>query len=90
VFLVILVLSGLLNFAYFFPIVYTAFFGQGADPGRCNEASPALWVPLAITALLSLVLGIMPNAGLAFYHLAWQAATSLITGPGYRLAGGTP
>jgi multicomponent Na+:H+ antiporter subunit D len=89
VFLAILVLSGLLNFAYFFPIIYTAFFGQGAAPVRYNEASAALWVPLAITALLSLVLGIVPNAGLALYHLAWQAATSLIADTGHRLAGGT-
>jgi multicomponent Na+:H+ antiporter subunit D len=90
VFLAVLVLSGILNFAYFFPIVYTAFFGQGATPVRFNEASAALWVPLAITALLSIVLGIVPNAGLALYHLAWQAADSLIAGTGHRLAGGAP
>jgi multicomponent Na+:H+ antiporter subunit D len=90
VFLAILVLSGILNFAYFFPIVYTAFFGRGTAPARFNEASAALWVPLAITALLSLVLGIVPNAGLALYHLAWQAADSLIAGTGHRLAGGMP
>lgn len=90
VFLAILVLSGLLNFAYFFPIIYTAFFGQGATPPRFNEASPALWVPLVLTALLSMLLGIAPNAGLELYRLAWQAADSLIAGTGHRLAGGTP
>ena len=33
-----------------------------------------MWAPLALTALVSIVLGIYPNAGLHFYDLAWAAA----------------
>jgi len=66
VFLAVLVLSGLLNAAYFFPIVYAAFFG-GEGRMRFDEAGPGLWVPLAGTAALSVVLGLAPDAGLHLY-----------------------
>jgi multicomponent Na+:H+ antiporter subunit D len=90
VFLGILVLSGLLNAAYFFPIILTAFFGQGVPAPHVREARALVWVPLALTALLSLVLGIVPNAGLHLYHLAWQAAGQLMAGPAPRATGGVP
>ena len=88
VFLAVLVASGILNFAYFFPVVYTAFFGRPGEAIRYDEANPALWAPLALTALVSIVLGIYPNAGLQFYDLAWAAAESVIAGSGRELAGG--
>ena len=88
VFLAVLVASGILNFAYFFPVVYTAFFGRPGQTVRFDEANTALWAPLAVTALLSFVLGIYPNAGLQFYDLAWAAAESVMAGAGHSLAGG--
>ena len=88
VFLAVLVASGILNFAYFFPVVYTAFFGRPGEAIRYDEANPALWAPLALTALVSIVLGIYPNAGLQFYDLAWAAAESVMAGAGRELAGG--
>ena len=88
VFLGVLVTSGILNFAYFFPVVYTAFFGRPGQAIRFDEANPALWAPLAVTALVSVVLGIYPNAGLQFYDLAWAAAESVMAAAGQRLAGG--
>ena len=88
VFLAVLVASGVLNFAYFFPVVYTAFFGRPGEAVRYDEANPALWAPLALTALVSIVLGIYPNAGLHFYDLAWAAAESVMAGAGRELAGG--
>ncbi len=81
VFLGILVLSGLLNVAYFFPIVVQAFFGQRLDAAPLHEARPLVWVPLALTAFLSLLLGVVPDAGLSLYHLAWLVAGQLIAGP---------
>jgi multicomponent Na+:H+ antiporter subunit D len=90
VFLGIWLLSGLLNFAYFFPIISSAFFGPGMTTFRRHEAGLALWAPLACTALIALLLGIVPNAGLEFYRLAWQAAESLSAGPGRLQAGGLP
>ena len=88
VFLAVLVASGILNFAYFFPIVYTAFFGRPGQSVRYDEANPALWAPLALTAVVSLILGIYPNAGLQFYDLAWAAAESVMAAAGQHLAGG--
>jgi hypothetical protein len=43
---------------------------------------------LAATAVVSLILGVYPNAGLQFYHLAWSAAESVMAGAGQALAGG--
>jgi multicomponent Na+:H+ antiporter subunit D len=90
IFLAVLVTSGLLNFAYFFPIVYSAFFGQPEQQIRYSEASALLWLPLAITAAISLILGVAPNAGPAFYALAWHAAERAVSGATQMLAGGMP
>ncbi len=90
VFLGVLILSGLLNIAYFFPIIHSAFFGDPETPRQVSEAPPALWVPLALTATISLLLGIAPNAGVEFYQLAWKAAGSIAAGSGRMLAGGLP
>ncbi|GIX46776.1 MAG: cation:proton antiporter [Candidatus Tectimicrobiota bacterium] len=90
VFLGVLVASGLLNFAYFFPIVYSAFFSPAPAPGRWREVSPALWLPLATTALLAVVLGLFPNAGGALYRLSWQVAERALSTAGPLLAGGGP
>lgn len=85
VFVVVLVGSGLLNVAYFFPIVYDAFFR--APHGTVSPERPSLTVPLAATALVALLLGIAPNIGIGFYRLAWSAATSVVGGAD---AGGLP
>ncbi len=87
VFLVVLVTSGLLNFAYFFPIVYSGFFGNKDQPIRYDEAPVLLWLPLALTAMISVMLGVYPNAGWELYQLAWKAAENVIAGPGNLLAG---
>lgn len=84
----VLVLSGLLNFAYFFPIVYTGFFGTRDTPFRFEEPSILLWLPLTVTAVISILLGIFPDIGLHFYQLAWQAAESLVAPTPVMLAGG--
>ena len=60
--LVFLLTSSLLNAGYFLPIVYRAFFRQpvAADLGL-TEAAPAMVVPLTVTAIFTLVLGIFPG-----------------------------
>ena len=85
VFIVVLVASGLLNLAYFFPIVYDAFFAPAH-----GEVTPERWTltaPLAAAALVALLLGIRPDLGAGFYRLAWSAATSVVAG---SAAGGVP
>ena len=68
--LAVLVVSSLLNAAYFVPVVYQAFFGPppAADAGRTyREAPPAVLIPLCVTAVLSVVLGLWPGL---FMHFA--------------------
>lgn len=81
VFIAVLLASGVLNFAYFFPIVYTAFF-RGAPGGRLDENGVAITLPLTVTALAAVVLGMYPDAGLHVYELAWRAARSVVAGAG--------
>ena len=60
----VLVTSTILNAAYFAPVVYQAFFGQPtAADGRHHytEASPAMVVPLCLTAVVSVVIGFYPD-----------------------------
>ncbi len=65
----VLIASTLLNAAYFAPVVYHGFFGQppAADahhPPR--EAHPAMVVPLSITAVISVLIGIYPDFFMQF------------------------
>ena len=73
----VLVLSGLLNAAYLFPIVQRAFFRRGVGLEGRREASAWMVVPLVLTALLSLALGIYPNI---FFDLARRAAAGIFGG----------
>jgi multicomponent Na+:H+ antiporter subunit D len=81
IFVFVLVTSGLLNLAYFYPIVYDAFFGNREAPAG-REARWTMSLPLAITALASVAFGLAPDLGFAFFTLAWQAAESVVTGGG--------
>ncbi|MCH7487661.1 MAG: monovalent cation/H+ antiporter subunit D family protein, partial [Proteobacteria bacterium] len=69
VFLAVLLVSSVLNAAYFLPVTYTAFFEKekegsaGADavaPGDIREI-PLVTIPLVATAILSLVMGVYPG-----------------------------
>jgi multicomponent Na+:H+ antiporter subunit D len=77
-YIVVLFASGLLNFAYFFPIVQMAFLGSDR-PVSFGDGRPALTIPLALTAVAAVVLGIAPDAVLNLYQLAWQAARSIVS-----------
>ncbi|KUK29933.1 MAG: Multisubunit sodium/proton antiporter, MrpD subunit [Methanosarcinales archeaon 56_1174] len=57
----VMVASGILNAAYFLPIVYTAFFNKPKEGEQFTEAPMIMVVPLLITALLTLTLGIAPQ-----------------------------
>jgi formate hydrogenlyase subunit 3/multisubunit Na+/H+ antiporter MnhD subunit len=83
--LAVLLISSLLDIVYFFPIIYTAFFGkpnERTDGGNSNkkpeikEASLFMLVPLTITAIFSIVFCLFPNT---FYilELAQIAVASL-------------
>ncbi|RLA36618.1 MAG: monovalent cation/H+ antiporter subunit D family protein [Gammaproteobacteria bacterium] len=66
VFLFVLLASSVLNAAYFLPVVYKAFFESeavGADraPDEPIREIPMVAIPLCITALLSLLIGVYPD-----------------------------
>ncbi len=75
--LLILVISGLLNAAYFFPIVHRAFFREPRNLEGKKEASAFMVVPLVITAILSLLFGLYPDLWLHFYQLATKIAANI-------------
>lgn len=60
--LVFLLTSSLLNAGYFMPVVFRAFFRKPAQADLAlTEASPAMVVPLAVTAAITLLLGFFPG-----------------------------
>lgn len=65
-FLIVLLISSVLNAAYFLPISYVAFFGTEARewPATVREI-PMLTIPLVATAILSVLMGIFPDYFLA-------------------------
>jgi multicomponent Na+:H+ antiporter subunit D len=66
----VLVASALLNAAYFAPVVYHAFFSPApaTDAGhQYREAPLAMLIPLCITALISVLIGVFPDV---FMHFA--------------------
>lgn len=85
----VLLASGLLNTAYLFPIVYRAFFrlpapaGGSGDDARFAAAESRGWtmvVPLAVTAVVALLLGMFPQHILNFWHLTLQTTVAVVGG----------
>jgi multicomponent Na+:H+ antiporter subunit D len=60
---IVLLSSTLLNAAYFAPIVYQGFFGKktSSDNHKYSEAHPSMVVPLTITAVISVLIGLYPG-----------------------------
>ena len=79
VFLGVLLVSGILNAAYLLPIVTRAFFRRSADHPRIDEASALMTVPIALTMVLSILLGVFPDAIFRFFSLA-EAIVASVTG----------
>ena len=84
-FLAVYVLSGVLNAAYLFPIVFRAFRnvpveGHAERSASVDEASGLMVVPLMITAGLALVLGLAPDAAFGFMELALDVSAA-VTAP---------
>ncbi|MDI6889587.1 MAG: monovalent cation/H+ antiporter subunit D family protein [Thermodesulfovibrionales bacterium] len=82
VFLFVFLTSAFLDAAFFFPIVYRAFFKnpkEDVNP-HFNEASMFMVIPLMTTAVASLVLGIFPNALVHFYEIVTLAVQNILGG----------
>ncbi|MFH0907284.1 MAG: monovalent cation/H+ antiporter subunit D family protein [bacterium] len=60
----VLLTSTLLNAAYFAPIIYQGYFGALSEHDQRHppkEAHPAMVIPLTITALISVAIGVFPQ-----------------------------
>jgi multicomponent Na+:H+ antiporter subunit D len=67
--IVILLISTLLNAAYFAPVVYQGFFGKPSEADvkhKFSEAHPAMVIPLSVTAVISVLIGLYPNFFMRF------------------------
>jgi formate hydrogenlyase subunit 3/multisubunit Na+/H+ antiporter MnhD subunit len=81
IFLSVILISSLLDVVYFFPIIYSAFFREPEDrskEGR-SEAPLLVLLPLAITAIFSIVFFFFPNT-LYIMDLVKTAAGNLFGG----------
>ena len=78
--LAVLLLSGLLNAAYLFPIVIRAFFRSSEAFSQFDEAPLLMVVPLLLTAAFALLLGVYPDGVLRFYSLTSEATSSVFAG----------
>ncbi len=77
----ILVISGLLNVGYFFPIIWRAYFKKGGpELEKYGEASPFMVVPIMVTAALSVIFGLFPDLFFNFYELASNISNSIFNG----------
>jgi multicomponent Na+:H+ antiporter subunit D len=67
--LAVLVVSTLLNAAYFVPVVYQGFFGlaPAADAGVVRREAPlSVLIPLCATAVISVLIGVFPDLIMQF------------------------
>ncbi len=82
-FLVVLLISSVLNAAYFFPVVFRAFFKKpepGSGDEKFSEASPFMVVPICIAATYSIVLFFAPNAPMRFFDIAKMVVMQMTQG----------
>lgn len=81
---VLFFLSGLLNAAYFLPIILRGFCyapdASHADHLPAGEATPWMVVPLCITATLAVLFGMFPSFPLPFFDLAREITQSVFAG----------
>ena len=79
VLMVVFLVSTLLNAAYFFPIVFRAFFPKGESSrfswNSIEEAPAACVIPICVTACLTIILFIFPGV---FLKLAHQFIASIM------------
>jgi multicomponent Na+:H+ antiporter subunit D len=82
IFLFVFLASALLDAAFFFPIVFRAFFKKPREDVtmQFNEASLFMVTPLMITAVLSVIWGIFPNAFVHFIEIASLAVQNIMGG----------
>ncbi|MBQ6622789.1 MAG: monovalent cation/H+ antiporter subunit D family protein [Mogibacterium sp.] len=78
-FVATLIVSALLALTYLTPVVMIAFKRDTVNPEFTSygEANYAMLIPLVITAVISIVLGLAPNFGLHLYDMALMAGNAI-------------
>ena len=90
--MVVLVAAAILALSYLMPVV-RIFFGKETSVVSENGhhvskyAVTAMVVPLALTAVIAIILGFVPNAGPHLYDMAQMAAEAITEEGGVYLAG---
>jgi len=70
-FIILIVLSGLLNAAYYFPIIWQAYFTSGHNVQLKMDKVPlSMLIPIVIMAVGIIYMGIFPTGPLAFLEKA--------------------
>ncbi|MCS7206754.1 MAG: monovalent cation/H+ antiporter subunit D family protein [Dehalococcoidia bacterium] len=82
VYLALLMVSGLLNAAYLFPIPVRGFLRPAGHSARRDEANPLLLVPVLLACALSVILGLAPNIPFPLFTLVERATTAVLNGGG--------
>ena len=60
--MIVLLVSSILNAAYFLPVAYVAFFGTEAPESAATiHEIPMVTIPLVATAILSVLMGLFPE-----------------------------
>jgi len=77
IFIFVLIASGLLNAAYFFPVVYRAFFMESKTSLSWNEARFTMLIPITVTAALAILFGAVPYLIRQQHHLASLATLQI-------------
>ncbi len=75
----VLLVSAILNAAYFFPVIYVAFFKKPDHELAYKEAPLTMLVPLVVTAIISIIIGIWPDAPGMFLDIV-EIAVANVTG----------
>lgn len=78
IFLFVFLASAFLDAVYFFPIVYTAYFG--GNTARIDEAPLSMTLPVVACAAASIVLGIFPDLFFGFVSLANLTVQAVLGG----------
>jgi multicomponent Na+:H+ antiporter subunit D len=76
----VLLVSGLLNAGYLFPVFIRAFFRSSPKHTAYDEASWFMVGPIIVTATLAILLGTMPDAVFRFFSIASAAIASVVPG----------
>lgn len=81
IFLFVFLASALLDAAYFFPVIFHAFFRTAKESGgRVREAPVLVAAPLAVTALFTVFFFLFPDGFLHFYRMGDLVVKGLFGG----------